>query len=52
MNNEINYLFIHDKMFLFRRLSENYSDLKFKTGIKGFDEINPDGSLHPYLNEL
>jgi len=51
MNNEINYLFIDDKMFLFRRLSENYSDLKFKTGNKGFDEINPDGSLNPYLNE-
>jgi len=38
-------------MFIFRRLSENDIDLKFKTGYNAFDEINPDGRLKAYLND-
>lgn len=38
-------------MFIFRRLSETDADFKFITGNKAFDEISPDGSLSPYLNE-
>ncbi|TFF94575.1 MAG: hypothetical protein EU544_04320 [Promethearchaeota archaeon] len=38
-------------MYILRRISEKDAQIRFKTGNKAFDEINPDGTLKNYLDQ-